>query len=285
MKKKLLFLSLVLTNGMLKSNAQSVACDHLTVPCVNTVSTNGFYIDVEPVSDVTITYFATVSQNPGSRDMEIYYKQGSFVGSETNSGDWTLVGSATGFEPDTSIACPIPQTQIPIAVNICALGGQRTAFYIMKVNGTGTFEANDTYPVNGILEDDGALKVYAGKVASGYSTFTNIGLRDSISFQGSINYQCGCSNGVKNAEVLKAATLYPNPVQGELQINLHNYSSDQCVARLVDLTGKQILSQEVAVENQSLKMNVNSLASGMYYVQIINPSDGTIVTNSRFVKN
>lgn len=285
MKKKLLMFSLVLLNGIVKSNAQSVACDSLFVPCLNTVSTNGFYIDVEPVSDVTITYFATMSQNPGARDMEIYYKQGSFVGSEINSGDWTLVGSVSGFEPDTSIACPIPQTQIPIPINICALGGQRTAFYIMKVNGNGTFEANDSYPVNGILEDDGALKVYAGKVASGYSTFTTIGLRDSISFQGTIKYQCGCSNGVNNAQVLNTATIYPNPVQSELQISLHNISNDQIVARLVDLTGKEILSQLVVVENQPLKMNVSSLASGMYYVQIINPADGTILTNSRFVKN
>lgn len=60
---------------------------------------NGFdgnMFDVVVLQDFIINDFA-MNLDAGTAGVEVYHKLGSYVGSETTPGDWTLIGSATGL--------------------------------------------------------------------------------------------------------------------------------------------------------------------------------------------
>ena len=111
----------------LSVTAQQV-CDSVFTPCFNTTSGTGFFLDLEASTDVTIEGFSTMSQGAGTRDVELYYRPGGFVGYETDAAAWTLAGSASGFDPVSAISCPIPVTPLPITFNVCIPAGERYGF-------------------------------------------------------------------------------------------------------------------------------------------------------------
>ncbi|MER0439957.1 choice-of-anchor D domain-containing protein, partial [Emticicia sp. W12TSBA100-4] len=61
----------------------------------------------------------------GNREFEIYYKVGSYVGSEENAGDWTLIGAATV----TSLGSNVP-TPFPLVLNLNIPANTTYGFYI-----------------------------------------------------------------------------------------------------------------------------------------------------------
>ncbi len=283
LKFTLLLSALLTLNFTLK--AQSVACDSLYSPCTNTISTNGFFIDLRPVNNnVLIEYFSTMSQNPGSRDVDVYWKLGSYVGFETDPNAWTLIGSITGFNPDTTINCPMAVSRIPIQINKCIPAGQKSSFYIMKMNGSGSFEVNNDDSAGTIIASDGELRMFAGKIASGYSAFDSFGQHDDHSFQGSVKYSCGCTpqglNGLSFSERIK---LFPIPAIDELVVEYNNSDLNVVSVQITDLIGKVIMYSDIKNESRST-FNISNLKGGMYVAQIINSSNGVVVAESKFVK-
>lgn len=283
LKFTLLLSTLLTLNVSLK--AQSVACDSLYSPCTNTISTNGFFIDLRPVNNnVLIEYFSTMSQNPGLRDVEVYWKLGSYVGFETDPSAWTLVGSTTAFNPDTTISCPMAVTPVPIAVNKCIPVGQKSSFYIMKVNGTGSFEANNNDSAGTIIASDGELRMFAGMIASGYSTFDSFGQHDDHSFQGSVKYSCGCSpQGINDLSSNKRIKLFPIPAIDELVVEYNNADLNDISVQITDLVGKVLMNVDMNNESRGT-CNVSKLNGGMFVARIINVGTGAIIAESKFVK-
>ena len=56
----------------------------------------GNMFDVMPLTDINVNSFDVNNSSTTTVDYEIYFKTGTYVGSETTAGDWTLVGSALG---------------------------------------------------------------------------------------------------------------------------------------------------------------------------------------------
>ena len=79
---------------------------------------------------------------------------------------------------------------------------------------------------------------------------------------------------------LDAISVYPNPTENELFVDLKNIAADVKRIEVIDLSGKvlQIIS---AQEGSVMKMNTSNLAQGMYQLRIL--SDDYSVTK-RFVK-
>ena len=73
-------------------------------------SNNGFagnMLDVMAFEDITITSL-DINVEPGTYDVEVYYKVGSYVGSESTPGDWTLLGTANVTSNGTDVPTPLP---------------------------------------------------------------------------------------------------------------------------------------------------------------------------------
>jgi PKD repeat protein len=79
---------------------------------------------------------------------------------------------------------------------------------------------------------------------------------------------------------LDAISVYPNPTENELFVDMKNIDADVTRIEILDLSGKVL---QVASANQGaiMKMNTSNLAQGMYQIRII--SDDYAVTK-RFVK-
>lgn len=287
MNKKLLIALFVLLNASASLKGQSVACDSLYSPCTNTISTNGFYFDLEPTgSNLLIEHISTMSQNPGARDLEIYWKTGSHVGFETDPGAWTLIGTTSGFDPDTTISCPMDVTPIPLQLNTCIPDGQISSFYVMKVNGTGSFEANADVSAGTIVADDGTLILYAGQIASGYSTFSSVGMHNDHSFQGAIKYSCGCTPlSVTDNKSQNLFSLYPSPASNNINIDLKKIITEPVILRMIDMTGRVILTSDFNGNNLSNSIDISAFSNGLYSVQLISGTNGSVIGKKLFVKN
>ncbi|MCC7429850.1 T9SS type A sorting domain-containing protein [bacterium] len=86
---------------------------------------SGNMFDVTALNTVIINSFSGNFDVGGPYTVEIYYKTGSYVGSETNSAAWTLIGSTTLSATVTNAA-----TAIPLNVNLTITSGSTYAFYI-----------------------------------------------------------------------------------------------------------------------------------------------------------
>ncbi|MFT6923584.1 MAG: hypothetical protein ACJA1C_002599 [Crocinitomicaceae bacterium] len=100
----------------------------LTTTFVGGNNHRGNMFDIVALSTVTIESFD--GHPMGDTDYEIYYKTGTFVGSETNAAAWTLVGSAANV-----IAQPMgTPTAIPINIGVTIPAGQTYSFYVTSTN-------------------------------------------------------------------------------------------------------------------------------------------------------
>src|SRR5690606_10997089 len=90
---------------------------------------------------------------------------------------------------------------------------------------------------------------------------------------------------IKHASILNieenpfatAITLYPNPTKNTLQLNTQNQTIDQ--VNIYTMTGSKVLQLEV--DTVSPTVDVSSLASGVYFVQLYS---GKNVALMKFVK-
>jgi hypothetical protein len=80
---------------------------------------------------VTLTSFDGNLFPGGNRQFEIYYKSGTYVGSESTATDWTLGGSAAVTSNGSNVPTPLP---IPLSITIPA--GATYGFYITNSDGT-----------------------------------------------------------------------------------------------------------------------------------------------------
>jgi PKD repeat protein len=79
---------------------------------------------------------------------------------------------------------------------------------------------------------------------------------------------------------LDAISVYPNPTENELFVDLKNIDADINSIEIIDLSGK-VLQVITAQQGSVMKLNTSNLAQGMYQIRIL--SDAYTVTK-RFVK-
>lgn len=106
----------------------------LVAPYASDNSNEGVMFDISATNTVTIYCFDVNLPASSTGDYEIYYKIGSYVGSENTAGNWTLVGSANAVSSNgTNIS-----TSLPIPVNLLIASGDVFAFYITASAPIGT---------------------------------------------------------------------------------------------------------------------------------------------------
>jgi hypothetical protein len=132
-----------------------------------------------------------------------------------------------------------------------------------------------SYFVPGNALTDG---VYQWRVRCGCSTFSNMVGGDWSSID---TFTWGGS-AKKVSTTPSQFNFYPNPVNDELIVDLQSFDSGIFTMSVVDLQGRLMESTTIdATLNKKHKINLRSLESGVYIVQI---SNGKTIFSEKFVK-
>jgi hypothetical protein len=91
----------------------------------------GWMVNIINISTNTITINCFEARFQGTSGYRIYTKAGTFIGFETNSAAWTLVGTANNV---TGSAATTTSSPIPIGVNVNINPGATQAFYLTRTD-------------------------------------------------------------------------------------------------------------------------------------------------------
>lgn len=115
----------------------------------------GNMFDIVAINDITID--SVYAHPQANTTIEIYYKVGSFSGSENNAGAWTLVGSAAV----TAQAQGTP-TPVPLNINVAIPAGQTYAFYVTSSNVAVSLNYTDGTAQGAVYVSDANMQVLQG---------------------------------------------------------------------------------------------------------------------------
>ena len=142
----------------------------------------GNMFDVVGLNPITVNSFDVHSQGaPGALvSFEVYYKTGTWIGSEATPGDWTLVGTTT----EVPSAGPGVGTPLGLSLGIDVAAGETVAFYVTSSDSTNVFYTNGGV-VGNVWASDVNIEVLegAGKVYPFANTFA------PRNFNGSVVYE------------------------------------------------------------------------------------------------
>jgi hypothetical protein len=235
----------------------SQLCDSLFSSCIGTFSRNGYYFDLGAVNQVNVNGLSFMAQNGGSRDIAVYYRQGTYLGSEGVASSWTLLGTQTALTPTTGSACPLPLNILNLSFNVCIPQGQKYGFYVVMSAGTGTVESHSNLTEGSIGAQDANIILYTGKGQQGVGAFTGT-LTAGLTFQGGIQYDCGCSTSVPDQDK-DSFIVYPNPASGTIQLE---GAPEGAEINIYDLIGSLVQA------HAGTSISISELAPGIYFVAI-----------------
>jgi hypothetical protein len=96
-----------------------------------------------------------------------------------------------------------------------------------------------------------------------------------------IRYVCRTNVGINNLfNGAMTWSIYPNPANDFLQVNLNSSDMNRYEIIIVDLAGKEILHASL----QQNKIDVATLNSGMYFAKLLNHKTRNVVGVKKFVK-
>lgn len=98
----------------------------LVAPYASDNSNEGVMFDISATNTVTIFCFDVNLPSSSTGSYQVYYKIGSYIGSENTSGNWFLVGTS---DPITSNGSDTP-TPLTIPVDVVVPSGETFGFYI-----------------------------------------------------------------------------------------------------------------------------------------------------------
>lgn len=152
---------------------------------INTTQPNngqaGAYFDVKPKVDLTVKGFNFYPRAAGTATVSVYYKTGTHVGSESNSGAWTLLGTSNSITLTANVL-----TQVPFAISQALTANQTYAFYVI-LNGT-TLGYSGGTTLGGTMVSNNDIIVYEGQGSGGLFSTSLFTVRN---FSGTINYEVG----------------------------------------------------------------------------------------------
>ena len=122
----------VLTASLLTAPIASAQVGSLTTGYENDSGwCSGLYVDLTASVPLTVTSFDVYFKGTLNRNVSVYYKAGTYVGSETTPGAWTLIGTVNVSPGGDGTATPVNLGGVAIPA------GQTYAFYFVDLLGTG----------------------------------------------------------------------------------------------------------------------------------------------------
>jgi lysophospholipase L1-like esterase len=91
--------------------------NNLTTTLNSSINWNGTMFDITPLTDLTIDSFGVKINNLGQQNVDIYYKNGTHIGSENNAAVWTFLGTTTVNVTDISELTTVPSANLSFTAN------------------------------------------------------------------------------------------------------------------------------------------------------------------------
>jgi hypothetical protein len=170
------------------------AANTLTAATAAGNSHRGNMFNLTAINNITVTGFEVSPM--GITNYEIYYRVGSYVGFETSSAGWTLVGTATNVPAGPNPNFQLVTLQTP--VNIPA--GQTYGFYVTSTNVAVSQNYSNGTAVNNVFASDANVQFREGcgleyPFSAGGGTFTPRVFNGRIRYTTSASYTYLWSTG------------------------------------------------------------------------------------------
>jgi len=146
------------------------------------------------------------------------------------------------------------------------------ALFSCSINGTTYSETYDDIMTDNITVNNGGTVYF--KVAPYFSGNTGTYLLD-------LNITRGVTTGIEDVETNAQISLYPNPADDFVTIDLHEFTNKINQIALCDVQGKQICSERVGNFERTIRLPLTGVSNGIYFVQI--HSDNGILTKKLVV--
>jgi hypothetical protein len=155
----------------------------------------GVMFNITPTVNITVDSFQNLAGSSGAITVTVYYKTGTYVGSELTAGNWTTAGTANITTTTSSMST------INVGAGINMTAGTTYGIFIANMystytNGTGS---NQTYT-------NADLTLFAGAGLCGVFTST---VNDPRVFNGTVYYHKG--SGCESNRLAVTATVKPTP--------------------------------------------------------------------------
>lgn len=230
---------------------------------------DGNMFDITATTDVTINGF--YGNIGGTGYVKIYYRNGTYLGNESNPGAWTLIDSAmmTGTNG-------VP-TLIPIPVNIAIPSGQTMAFYI---TGTGTGAAVDY--TDGTTEgaeytNDGLISINEGKGVQ-YPFGTTYAPRI---WNGTVDYCMGITAVPQHDIAATTVNVFPNPFNTTTTFLIETQEPVNDMQLSVYDGSGRLVRQVTNINTNTVTIDREGLSGGMYFY--ILSADNQLLTNGKLI--
>lgn len=145
----------------------------------------GAFFDVEMINTVKLTDISWIPTASSTYDIDIYYKQGSASGSESNSGAWTKIGSVSNQSTSSTGIYKITLSTQPV------LNANQTYGFFVVRSGSGSsihYHTANTPGAGNVWYQNSDMKLIVGNGASGI--FTGISNSNRM-FDGILWYERG----------------------------------------------------------------------------------------------
>lgn len=231
-------------------------CDSLTALTAAGNSFHGNMFNISVASPVTFETFS-VSIDAGTWNIAIFYKTGSFVGSETTSASWTFLDSANVISTTTGAGALY---KVPVNLNLSLPAGAY-AFYVTATNSTATFNYTNGTTVGTAVASNAYFTLYEGN-GGGYPFNVTFGPRV---FNGRVHY-CVTTSGVED-NTLASFDMYPNPANQSVSIDLNAFNGEKVNLSITNTLG-QLMKSTSLIANGVETLNLEGYATGLYFVQV-----------------
>lgn len=153
-------------------------------------------------------------------------------------------------------------------------------FWFVKLNNVGIIEWQNTIGGEGTEIGGISIQKTDGDFLTGGTSNSNISGDKTENSRGGFDYwiiKHDSMLGIDENTFANAITIYPNPVKNILQINTQDKTIDQI--NIYSALGSRV--RQLDIDTVSPTMDVSSLASGVYYVQLYS---GKNVALKKFIK-
>ena len=234
----------------------AASCDSLTVQTIGGNGYNGNMFDIAVTSSVTLETFS-VSMDAGTWNVAIFYKTGTFVGSETSSTGWIFLDSAniTSTTTDSSLFY-----KVPVNINLPLTAGTY-AFYVTGTNSAAPINYTNGTAVGNTFSSNAYFAVKEGNGGAYPFSVTN----SPRVFNGEVFFCAGLA-GVED-NTLATFDMYPNPAEQSVSVDLAAFNGNNVTLSIMNTLGQRMQSTSV-VANGVQTLNVDGYATGMYFVQV-----------------
>lgn len=214
--------------GAVTTTVGDMTSENLTTTFASDNGQSGNMFDIMAINDLTVQSFDINMDGGTTDDVEVYFKTGTWVGSDMTPGDWTLLDTAVGI---TSAGSDVP-TPLNLSLGQAVGAGQTVAFYVTLVNTTNIAYTNGG-TTGDLFASDANMEFYegAGKAYPFGGTF------EPRIFNGNILYDV---DGVSPTVELDCSNLGSNLIEVTVTDGSGNVSTCFATVNVNDVTAPVI---------------------------------------------